>query len=121
VSDKDTDGDGTADCIDQCPEDFLKLEPGVCGCGVTDADADKDGIADCTDNCPAHPNPDQSDTDGDGDGNACDPDLVDAILVIQMLSGKQVDANYKPSDFSGDGRIGLEDVMYVLQYLAGLR
>ena len=121
VSDKDTDGDGTADCIDQCPEDFLKLEPGVCGCGVTDADADKDGIADCIDNCPAHPNPDQSDTDGDGAGNACDPDLVDAILVIQMLSGKQVDANYKPSDFSGDGRIGLEDVMYVLQYLAGLR
>lgn len=28
----DTDGDGTNDCEDGCPNDALKTEPGVCGC-----------------------------------------------------------------------------------------
>lgn len=32
----DTDGDGTYDCNDLCPQDPNKIKPGVCGCGVVD-------------------------------------------------------------------------------------
>jgi len=38
--------------LDQCPEDALKSEPGVCGCGVADVDSDGDGALDCLDDCP---------------------------------------------------------------------
>ncbi len=50
----DTDGDQTADCVDE--------------------DDDNDGIPDTSDNCPLVVNPDQKDTDGDGKGDACDLD-----------------------------------------------
>ena len=42
----DTDGDGTLDCNDNCPNDPDKIEPGQCGCGVPDTDTDGDGTAD---------------------------------------------------------------------------
>jgi len=32
VPDTDTDGDGTADCLDNCDTDANKTEPGLCGC-----------------------------------------------------------------------------------------
>ncbi len=44
---KDSDGDGTPDCVDNCPHDPNKTEPGKCGCGKPDEDTDGDGIADC--------------------------------------------------------------------------
>jgi hypothetical protein len=47
VPDIDSDGDGTADCVDGCPDDAGKTEPGVCGCGVPDTDSDGDGTPDC--------------------------------------------------------------------------
>ena len=49
--DVDSDGDGTPDCNDNCPNDPGKTEPGICGCGVADTDTDSDGIADCTSGC----------------------------------------------------------------------
>jgi cysteine-rich repeat protein len=89
----DSDGDGTADCNDDCPTDSGKSEPGLCGCGIEDSDDDSDGIEDCVDvcpsdasndedsdgicggvdNCPLNSNGDQSDSDSDGEGDACDP------------------------------------------------
>ncbi|MFZ5563722.1 MAG: choice-of-anchor Q domain-containing protein, partial [Thermodesulfobacteriota bacterium] len=45
----DTDGDGTPDNEDGCPNDPDKIDPGACGCGVPDTDSDDDGIADCVD------------------------------------------------------------------------
>lgn len=48
----DTDGDGTCDAEDGCPNDPNKTAPGVCGCGTADvpttwyADADGDGLGD---------------------------------------------------------------------------
>ncbi|QQR87240.1 MAG: gliding motility-associated C-terminal domain-containing protein [Flavobacteriales bacterium] len=49
----DSDGDGTANCNDGCPNDPDKIAPGICGCGVSDVDTDNDGVADCVDACPS--------------------------------------------------------------------
>ena len=51
----DGDSDGTPDCLDGCPNDPDKVEPGVCGCGVADVDTDGDTILDCLDPCPLNP------------------------------------------------------------------
>ena len=37
------------DCDDLCPNDSLKTDPGICGCGVPDLDSDGDGKPDCMD------------------------------------------------------------------------
>jgi hypothetical protein len=74
---EDSDGDGYASC-DNCPNDPLKIDPGVCGCGVPDTDTDSDGTPDCTDGCPNDPlkiapgvcGCGVADTDSDGDGVA---------------------------------------------------
>lgn len=68
----DTDGDGTADHEDDCPNDANKTAAGACGCGELDTDTDEDGVADCNDNCPDDENADQRDYDGDDVGDACD-------------------------------------------------
>jgi hypothetical protein len=79
---------------DLCPADSTKINPGVCGCGVSDADSDGDSLPDChdacpsdaandvdndgrcanTDNCPAVSNATQANLDGDSEGDACDAD-----------------------------------------------
>ncbi len=80
--DPDSDGDGTPDTLDGCPEDPDKTnpgecgcgvaesptcgvdacpddpdktDPGLCGCGVEDTDSDTDGTPDCDDLCPEDP------------------------------------------------------------------
>jgi hypothetical protein len=35
----DSDNDGYLDQFDNCPDDPLKVEPGICGCGVRDIDS----------------------------------------------------------------------------------
>jgi FG-GAP repeat/Thrombospondin type 3 repeat len=69
----DSDGDGTRNCDDDCPNDSSKIAPGVCGCGVadTDTDTDADGLSDCVDNCPTVANADQADADSNGVGDLC--------------------------------------------------
>ena len=41
-------------CVDHCPDDPLKSDPGLCGCGTREAtdDTDGDGTIDCMDECP---------------------------------------------------------------------
>lgn len=76
LTDVDTDNDGTSDCLDSCPADPNKTNPGACGCGVADIDTDGDGTANCLDSCPNDPNKTApgvcgcgvADTDSDGDG-----------------------------------------------------
>ena len=45
--DTDSDGDGTPNCTDGCPNDPAKTAAGACGCGVADTDSDNNGTADC--------------------------------------------------------------------------
>jgi hypothetical protein len=48
----DTDGDGVPDCLDLCPSDLLKTQPGACGCGKEETDSDSDLVPNCIDLCP---------------------------------------------------------------------
>ena len=61
----DSDGDGTIDDEDGCPNDSNKIDPGGCGCGVVDTDSDNDGTPDCN----------QSELPPEND----QPDVVEAI------------------------------------------
>ena len=79
--DADTDNDGVDDSMDACPNDPLKINPGICGCGQTELDSDQDGTPDCNDACPNDPNKTiagdcgcgKIEKDSDGDGVAdCD-------------------------------------------------
>jgi Tol biopolymer transport system component len=74
---------------DECPNDPLKVLPGVCGCGTPDVDADQDGTFGCHDGCPDDPGklaagicgcglPD-TDTDADGEADCHDPNTPDAV------------------------------------------
>ncbi|MBU4449632.1 MAG: exo-alpha-sialidase, partial [Proteobacteria bacterium] len=49
-------------------------------------------------------------------------DLADAILGLQITGGiKPVVAILKEADVNGDNKIGIEEVIYILQFIAGLR
>jgi hypothetical protein len=51
-----------------------------------------------------------------------DVDITDAILAIQVLSTIiPAGTIYKEPDVNGDGKIGLEEVIFILQKAAGLR
>jgi MYXO-CTERM domain-containing protein len=93
VLELDGDGDGVVDSYDLCPEDGNKVEPEVCGCGVTEDDTDGDLVLDCDDECPEDPlkvergecpcgEPDE-DRDGDGtyDCNDQCPDNPDKDIL----------------------------------------
>jgi hypothetical protein len=66
-----SDDDGVPDCLDGCPFDSDKLDPGICGCGVLDdpTNSDDDALADCVDPCPQ-----DSHNDVDGDAVCADVD-----------------------------------------------
>ena len=88
----DTDDDGIAGPVDNCPDDP----------NTNQADGDGDGLGDVCDNCPAQTNPSQEDLDGDDVGDRCDtdddgdgePDATDNCPVVD---------NPSQEDFDGDG------------------
>lgn len=73
---RDTDGDGVVDTLDNCPSVTNSDQKDSNSNGIGDAcdDYDYDGIPTYRDNCPTIVNPDQRDTDGDGIGDLCDQD-----------------------------------------------
>jgi hypothetical protein len=101
----DTDGDGVADDVDNCP---LVANPGQENADgdalgdVCDADDDNDGVADGADNCPAVANANQLDNDGDGAGDACDAD-DDNDGVPDGADNCPFAANPGQQDADGDG------------------
>jgi len=88
VPNVDSDNDGTLDCNDLCPDDPAKVEPGVCGCGVSDVDADGNGTPDCNDTNPTGPV--RCDLDGDGVSD----------IILQHRSKREVSVWYMNADGS---------------------
>ncbi len=71
----DSDRDGVADDVDNCPTTFNPCQENVDGDAMGDAcdpDIDNDNVLNAADNCPYVHNPDQFDSDGDTFGDACD-------------------------------------------------
>jgi len=58
---------------------------------------------------------------GDVNGSGGDPDLADAILVLQVLAGINPPDVNVGADVNSDNKIGLEEVVYILQKAAELR
>jgi N-acetylneuraminic acid mutarotase len=122
----DLDGDGIADCVDNCPTVANPSQPDADHDGMGDAcdtctDTDGDGFGDpgfpgntCpTDDCPAVANPSQQDIDGDGRGDACDncPTVSNASQADTDGDGLgdacdncPTVANPAQADTDGDGR-----------------
>jgi hypothetical protein len=84
----DSDGDGTPDDQDGCPNEPNKIDPGVCGCGFTETDTNNDGEPDCIDN------------DDDGDGM---PDDWEIKYGLNPL------VNDAYLDYDGDGIPNIEE------------
>lgn len=89
----DSDGDGLNDAQDGCPDDIVKTEPGICGCGEVDVPTDTDGdnAADCVDMFIDNPL-EWQDSDGDGMGNNADNDddndgIADAVEAAAPNGG----------------------------------
>ena len=83
----DTDQDGTPDCIDGCPQNPWRTNPGVCGCEPFE---DVAGDLDC-----------------DGDYDADDARLAMAEFGI-------IEAGACPADLNGDGEVDGQDLAVVL-------
>jgi len=66
---------------DLCPNDDVKTEPGVCGCGTSDADTNNDGIADC------QQAPEDLLAPADIDGNGMVERDRDGLLLLRYLFG----------------------------------
>jgi hypothetical protein len=93
VEDIDSDGDGTANCIDGCPLDAGKSAPGCCGCGYADTDVDGDGYAECAPDADVQPDaplcPDTCPNADDAIFGPCEADVIPTLsqwgLIVTAL------------------------------------
>jgi len=58
---------------------------------------------------------------GDVNGSGSTPDLADAILALRVIAGLNPPNVFAGADVNNDNKIGLEEVIYILQKVAGLR
>lgn len=102
----DSDGDGVVDALDKCPATPAGGKVNADGCLP---DADGDGVVDSLDNCPATPAGRQVNALGceiDSDGDG----IVDALdKCLGTLAGRTVNADGCEPDADGDGIADAQD------------
>lgn len=104
---EDTDGDGMADNWETAYFGTLDRNG--------DGDADEDSISDLDEYLNGLDPTRDTRGDINQDGQA---DLADAIIALQIISDTRPGTLIrKASDISGDGKIGLEEAIYLLQHI----
>jgi hypothetical protein len=100
--------------FDLCPDDPKKFEPGICGCGTPDTDTDNDGAPDCIDPYDDYPMGDI--------GNDGVIDLADAVVGFQLICGaRTLPGDAKKADVNLDEKIGMDEMVFILQKVSGVR
>lgn len=82
----DTDGDGVADAIDNCPSVLNPDQGDLDADGIGDScdpDRDGDGVFNVLDNCPRVANQTQLDGNRDGIGDRCDHPVLDTVALSE--------------------------------------
>ncbi len=95
----DSDGDGTFDCTDECPQNPNKVARGTCGCDEPDVDTDGDGVMNCIDECPNDKSAQYRGTcgcpsDAAPNGTKCDDGVCRGVLSCN--AGRCGDESCKP-------------------------
>jgi len=88
--------------VDRCPNDPLKTEPGICGCGTPDTDSDMDTTADCIDGCPTDPKKTQAGVCGCNADDSSDPDAGIAFCIKALLVHRYT--------FNGTGTVATDSI-----------
>jgi hypothetical protein len=88
--------------VDRCPNDPLKTEPGICGCGTPDTDSDMDNTADCVDGCPTDPKKTQPLVCGCNADESSDPDAGLAFCIKALLVHRY--------SFNGTGTVASDSI-----------
>jgi hypothetical protein len=125
-SGSDSDSDGVADTVDNCPQDpnTDQLDNDMDGAGdVCDADDDNDGTPDSQDAFPFDPAED-ADTDGDGIGDNADSDddgdgFSDSTELALGYDALDVLDAPQWGDVNNDGQVNGADVLLVSREVLG--
>nr|WP_280173724.1 thrombospondin type 3 repeat-containing protein [Desulfatibacillum alkenivorans] len=119
----DDDRDGFNNESDNCPSVM----------NADQADADNDGVGDACDNCPFTVNPGQDDYDHDGVGDDClgrnssdvnnngTVNLEDAIICLQIAVDIYQGTVRRDNALGTDGVFDMEEALFILQSVAGVR
>jgi hypothetical protein len=102
----DSDADGRADTVDNCPfaANADQTDGDADGAGdACDGDDDNDGDPDASDNCPTAANPAQENFDGDAQGDVCDTD-DDNDGDLDASDNCPAAANPGQENFDGDAQ-----------------
>jgi outer membrane protein OmpA-like peptidoglycan-associated protein len=99
AADKDTDGDGFPDDIDQCPTIKEDGKPPYPDDGCPDLDRDDDGIPDARDKCPDVP----EDKDGIEDEDGCPEDDADKDGILDAEDACPLEKGVKNDDPKKNG------------------